>query len=151
MARVPRSAAWLSVAVIMVLASNAFAVDITELGDPVLQQRYETLTHDLRCMQCMNNSIADSPVGLAADLRREVKELLLAGKSDAEVRAYMVQRYGNVILFTPPMNDASSIWVWVVPVLAALGGLLIAIRIVRRRSRLVEQDETPVDAEETTR
>lgn len=136
------AAAWLA----LTLAGRALAVDITTLPDPVLQQRYETLTHDLRCMQCMNNSIADSPVGLASDLRREVKELILAGKTDAEIRAYMVHRYGNVILFTPPLTDSSSIWVWVLPALAALGGLFIAIRIVRQRARLVDQDDSPVDA-----
>jgi cytochrome c-type biogenesis protein CcmH len=95
----------------------------------------------------MNNSIADSPVGLASDLRRDVKELLLAGKTDDEIRAYMVERYGNVILFTPPMSGSSA-WVWVLPGLAAIGGLLIAVRIVRRRSNLVEQDDSIVDGEE---
>jgi cytochrome c-type biogenesis protein CcmH len=137
----PLAAAWLALA----FAGRVLAVDITQLSDPALQQRYETLTHDLRCMQCMNNSIADSPVGLASDLRREVKELILAGKTDAEIRAYMVQRYGNVILFTPPLTDSSSLWVWVLPALAALGGLFIAFRIVRQRTRLVEQDDSPVD------
>jgi hypothetical protein len=71
-------------------AACAFAIDTTMLPDPVLQQRYEDLTHEFRCMQCQNNSIADSPVGLASDLRRDVKELLLAGKTDDEIRAYMV-------------------------------------------------------------
>src|SRR4051812_16152513 len=140
--RASLAAAWLA----LVFARQVLAVDITQLPDPAMQQRYESLTHDLRCMQCMNNSIADSPVGLASDLRREVKELILAGKSDAEIRAYMVQRYGNVILFTPPMTDSSSIWVWVLPALAAMGGLFIAFRIVRQRSRLVEQDDAPLDA-----
>lgn len=133
--------AWLAV------SSVAFAVDTTVLANPELQQRYEALTHELRCMQCMNNSIADSPVGLASDLRRDVKELLEAGKSDAEIRAYMVQRYGSVILFTPPMSGSSA-WVWILPVLAAVAGLLIGVRIVRRRASLVDQDESVVDSEE---
>ena len=149
--RASLAAAWLA----LTFAGRVLAVDITQLPDPALQQRYETLTHDLRCMQCMNNSIADSPVGLASDLRREVKELILAGKSDAEIRAYMVQRYGNVILFTPPMTDSSSIWVWVLPALAALGGAFIAFRIVRQRSQMVEQDDTtvegPLDTEDRSR
>lgn len=134
---------------LLVMCGTAFAVDPTVLPNPELQQRYEALTHELRCMQCMNNSIADSPVGLASDLRRDVKELLLAGKSDDEIRSYMVQRYGNVILFTPPMSGSSA-WVWILPGLAALAGLLIGVRIVRRRSRLVEQDDSPVDSEEST-
>jgi cytochrome c-type biogenesis protein CcmH len=137
-----RFACWL-----LLVSGVAFAVDPTTLPTPELQARYEAMTHELRCMQCMNNSIADSPVGLAADLRRDVKELLLAGKTDEEIRAYMVQRYGNVILFTPPMSGSSA-WVWVLPGLAAIGGLLIAVRIVRRRSNLVENDESIVDGEE---
>jgi cytochrome c-type biogenesis protein CcmH len=131
--------------IFMVLASGAaFAVDPTTMPTPELQQRYEALTHELRCMQCMNNSIADSPVGLAQDLRRDVKELLIAGKTDDEIRSYMVQRYGNVILFTPPMQGSSA-WVWILPALAVVGGLLVGVRIVRRRAQLVEQDDSVVD------
>jgi cytochrome c-type biogenesis protein CcmH len=132
---------------LLATGSVAVAVDTTVLPNPQLQERYEALTHELRCMQCMNNSIADSPVGLASDLRRDVKELLESGKSDDEIRAYMVQRYGNVILFTPPMSGSSA-WVWILPVLAAIAGLLIGVRIVRRRASLVDQDESVVDIEE---
>jgi len=132
---------------LLVVSGAAFAVDTTTMPTPELQQRYETLTHELRCMQCMNNSIADSPVGLASDLRRDVKELLQAGKTDAEIRAYMVQRYGNVILFTPPMSGSSA-WVWILPAVAAVAGLLVGVRIVRRRARLVDQDDSVVDSEE---
>ena len=135
------------VLLLLVASGAAFAVDPTTMPTPELQQRYEEITHGLRCMQCMNNSIADSPVGLASDLRRDVKELLLAGKTDAQIREYMVQRYGNVILFTPPVSG-SSLWVWVLPGLAALAGLLIGVRIVRRRASLVDQDESVVDGEE---
>jgi len=135
------------VLLLLVVSGAAFAVDPTTMPTPELQQRYEEITHGLRCMQCMNNSIADSPVGLASDLRRDVKEMLLAGKTDAEIREYMVQRYGNVILFTPPVSG-SSLWVWVLPGLAVLAGLLIGVRIVRRRASLVEQDDSIVDGEE---
>ena len=141
----------LVLALLVTAGNRALALDTTVLPDPVMQQRYEKLTHDFRCMQCMNNSIADSPVGLASDLRREVKELIEAGKSDDEIRAYMVQRYGNVILFTPPVNDASSLWVWLAPALAALGGIVIAVRIVRRRANLVDQDQSPVEVEDNAR
>jgi cytochrome c-type biogenesis protein CcmH len=134
----------------LAMSGRVFAVDITVLPDEELQQRYEGLTHELRCMKCQNNSIADSPAGLAADLRREIKDMLLAGKTDDEIRAFMVQRYGNVILFTPPLKG-SSIWVWVLPGLAAVAGLVIAIRVVRRRAKLVDQDDSVVDSEESAR
>jgi len=134
-------------ALLLGVAIPSAAFDIESMPTPEMQRRYDGLTHELRCMQCQNNTIADSPVGLASDLRRDVAEMLVAGKTDDEIRAYMVQRYGNVILFTPPMSGSSA-WVWVLPGLAAIGGLLIAVRIVRRRSNLVEQDDSIVDGEE---
>ena len=121
----------------LTLSLGALAIDITVLPNAELQQRYENLTHQLRCMQCQNNSIADSPVGLASDLRQQVKEQLIAGRSDAEILAYMANRYGNYILFTPPMERATA-WIWILPVVAALGGIFIGFRIVRRRATLVD-------------
>jgi cytochrome c-type biogenesis protein CcmH len=132
----------------LLLTRGAFAIDITVLPDEKLQARYEALTHEFRCMQCQNNTIADSPVGLASDLRRDVAEMLSAGKTDDEIRAYMVQRYGNVILFTPPFKG-SAIWVWLTPLAGLIGGIAIAAVIVRRRGRLVATDES--DAEEIPR
>jgi cytochrome c-type biogenesis protein CcmH len=128
-------------------AASVFAIDPTVLPDEALQQRYENLTHEFRCMQCQNNSIADSPVGLASDLRRDVKEMLLAGKTDDEVREYMVQRYGDVILFRPPMK-ARTAWVWIAPMLVLTGGLLVGIRIVRRRAALVANDDSTIDTDD---
>jgi len=95
----------------LLVSMRVLAIDTTVLPDAEKQARYEALTHELRCMQCMNNSIADSPVGLASDLRRDVAEQIIAGKTDDEIRDAMVKRYGNVILFTPPL-DRSSAWVW---------------------------------------
>jgi cytochrome c-type biogenesis protein CcmH len=84
--------------VALLLANSALAIDPVELSDPELQQRYRDLTHELRCMQCQNQSIADSPVGLAGDLRREVRELLESGKTDAQIREHLRSRYGDFIL-----------------------------------------------------
>lgn len=137
-------------AVAVMLSLRALALDTTVLPDAQKQARYEALTHELRCMQCMNNSIADSPVGLASDLRRDVAEQIMAGKTDDEIRASMVKRYGKVILFTPPL-DRSTAWVWMTPLVAALAGLVIGIRIVRRRSKLVDQDDSVVDTDDLTR
>jgi cytochrome c-type biogenesis protein CcmH len=67
--------------------------------------------------------------------------MLIAGKTDDEIRGYMVQRYGNVILFTPPFRG-SAIWVWLTPLVALAGGIVVAIVIVRRRGQLVETDPT---------
>jgi cytochrome c-type biogenesis protein CcmH len=131
----------------LLFALPAPAIDTTILPNAQLQARYEALTHELRCMQCQNNSIADSPVFLAADLRKQVAEQLIAGKSDDEIRDYMVQRYGDVILFKPPLN-ASTAWVWFAPLIALVGGVVVAVVIVRRRSRLVATDDSIIDGDD---
>lgn len=131
---------------IMLLAGvrGVMAVDTTQLSNPALQARYLALTHELRCMQCQNQTIADSPVGLASDMRREVREMLLAGKSDDDVRNFMVARYGEFILFRPRFS-ARTAWLWLAPGVLLLIGLAVAIRVVRQRSALVGQDEEPVE------
>lgn len=125
-------------------AYAAYAVDTTELPNPALQTRYLALTHELRCMQCQNQSIADSPVGLASDMRREVREMLVAGKSDEDVRNFMVARYGEFILFRPRFS-ARTAWLWLAPGVLLLLGAWVAVRIIRQRSALVDQDNEPVE------
>lgn len=118
----------------------ARAVDPIEMDDPALQQRYRELTHELRCMQCQNQSIADSPVGLAGDLRREVRELLLAGKSDEQIRQHLRDRYGDFILFRPQFNPRTA-WLWAAPFVLLIAGIAIAVRIVRGRAALADQPD----------
>jgi cytochrome c-type biogenesis protein CcmH len=126
------------------------AVDIEPLPTTELQQRFDALTHELRCMQCQNQSIADSPVGLASDLRRDVREQLVAGKTDDEIRASMVARYGNFILFRPPFKPSTA-WVWLTPFALLLLGGFVAYRIVRQRSNMVAEDDSVVDAEDNNK
>lgn len=115
------------------VAVPAWAVDPVELEDPVLQERYRNLSHELRCMQCQNQSLADSPVSLAGDLRREVRELLLEGRTDGEIRDHLSARYGEFILFRPEFN-ARTAWLWVAPGVLLLLGLFIAFRVIRGRA-----------------
>jgi cytochrome c-type biogenesis protein CcmH len=138
------------VCALLALAAGAFAIDTTVMPSEELQRRYSELTHELRCMQCQNQSLADSSVDLAADLRTQVKEMLLAGKSNDEIRSYMVERYGNYILFTPPF-EASTAWVWLAPLLGLIGGVIIAVRIVRGRARMVDGDDSGAGGEESSR
>ena len=126
------------------LARAALAVDTTQMPTPQLEERYLALTHELRCMQCQNESLADSPVELAADLRAEVRDMLLAGKSDAEVRAFMVARYGDFILFRPRFT-ARTAWLWLAPGVLLLIGVGVLVRVLRQRSALLAADPTDVD------
>jgi cytochrome c-type biogenesis protein CcmH len=139
-----RSTILVGILVCVLAACPIYAVDPTEMPTPELQQRYLALTHELRCMQCQNEAIADSPVSLAADLRRQVREMLLAGKSDDDVRNYMVARYGDFILFRPRVA-ARTIWLWATPGVLLLIGAMVAVRITSQRAKLVDQDHEPVD------
>ena len=139
-----RGRTWLALWVVLCGARAACAIDSTSIADPVLEARYLGLTHELRCMQCQNETIADSPVGLASDLRREVRNMLLAGKSDDEVRDYMVSRYGEFILFRPRFSLRNA-WLWLAPPVLLLIGLGVAVRIVRQRTALVAADPDLAD------
>lgn len=132
---------WLAGMLALVGASAAWAIDPIEMSDPALQGRYRALSQELRCMQCQNQSIADSPVGLAGDLRREVRELLEAGKTDEEIREHMRERYGDFILFRPRVT-AQTLWLWLTPLALLVIGLFVAFRIVRERGARVANDPT---------
>jgi cytochrome c-type biogenesis protein CcmH len=137
-------AAMAAVFALFVTATTAYAVDPTQMPTPELQKRYLGLTHELRCMQCQNEAIADSPVDLAADLRRQVHDMLLAGKTDDDVRNFMVARYGEFILFRPRMS-ARNAWLWMAPGVLILIGAFVAVRVVKQRSALVTQDNEPLE------
>jgi cytochrome c-type biogenesis protein CcmH len=129
---------------LLVVSRLVLAVDPTEMPTPELESRYLSLTHELRCMQCQNESIADSPVNLAADLRREVREMLLAGKSDEDVRNFMVARYGEFILFRPRFSTR-NFWLWATPGVLLLIGAFVAVRVISSRSAMVDQDKEPLE------
>jgi cytochrome c-type biogenesis protein CcmH len=111
-----------------------------ELRDPSLQGRFERITHDLRCLVCQNESIADSNVELAADLRRQVREMLVAGQSDDAIFRFMTDRYGDFVRFNPPL-EAKTLLIWGAPFIMLILGALIIVRVVRQRSRMPLDDE----------
>ena len=127
-------------------ATAAFAIDITQFDDPAKQAQYLRLTHELRCMQCLNTSIADSQVDLASDLRKEVRDLVNEGKSDDEIRKYMVDRYGEFILFRP-LTNARNMWLWLAPGIFLVIGAIVAVRILRQRAKLVDNDNEPIEGD----
>jgi cytochrome c-type biogenesis protein CcmH len=130
-------------ALLMLCVQPVLAID-TQLAfadDPALQTRYDKLIRELRCVQCRSQSIADSNVGLAADLRREVRELIAAGKSDREILQYMTDRYGEYILYSPPLKPTTWL-LWAAPVLLVLIGGAAAVVVIIRKSRLPDDDDT---------
>lgn len=131
---------------LMLIAPWASAIDPTTLPTPELQARYEKLTHELRCLKCQNEAIADSPSEVADDLRHETRDLVLQGKSEDEIKDFMVARYGEFILFRPRFS-ARNLWLWFGPTIMLLAGAFIAVRIIRQRSKLVAQDNEPLEEE----
>lgn len=118
------------------LPPPARAIDANgQLENPLLQSRFEQITKELRCLVCQNESIADSNVDLAQDLRRQVREMLVAGKSDDAIFQFMTDRYGEFVRFAPPLSP-KTLLIWGAPFFMLLLGALIIVRVVRQRSRL---------------
>jgi cytochrome c-type biogenesis protein CcmH len=122
----------------------AAALDIHgQIEDPALQARFESITKELRCLVCQNESIADSNVELASDLRRQVREMLVAGKTDDDIFNFMTDRYGEFVRFSPPV-ERKTLLIWGAPFIALIVGAVIIFRVVRRRSRMPLDDEPSV-------
>jgi cytochrome c-type biogenesis protein CcmH len=122
-------------AALLALGGQALAIDSeAAFEDPVLQHRYETINRELRCLVCQNQTIADSNATLAQDLRREVREMIAAGKSDDEIREFMIERYGDFVLYRPRMT-AQNFLLWAAPVLLLLIAAAVLVRVVRRRAQ----------------
>jgi cytochrome c-type biogenesis protein CcmH len=109
--------------------------DHGQLQNPVLQSRFERITKELRCLVCQNESIADSNVDLAADLRRQVREMLVAGRTDDAIFEFMTDRYGEFVRFAPPLSPKTAL-IWGAPFFMLLLGGAIVYRVVRQRSRM---------------
>jgi cytochrome c-type biogenesis protein CcmH len=123
------------VVLLLALAGQSLAIDTEDaFEDPVLQQRYEKINRELRCLVCQNQTIADSNATLAQDLRREVREMIGAGKTDDEIRDFMIERYGDFVLYRPRMT-AQNFLLWAAPVLLLLIAAAVLFRVVRRRAQ----------------
>ncbi len=123
------------VAVLLVVGGHALAIDTeAAFDDPVLQHRYEAINRELRCLVCQNQTIADSNATLAQDLRREVREMIAAGKTDDEIREFMIERYGDFVLYRPRMT-AQTFLLWAAPALLLLVAAIVLVRVVRNRAK----------------
>jgi cytochrome c-type biogenesis protein CcmH len=116
--------------------------------DPVIEARLARLSKELRCLQCQNQTLADSPAGLAADLRREIRAQMKAGKSDQEIIAFLTQRYGDFILYKPRVTFTTYL-LWFGPFILLLGGMYVLFRYIRQRRDSIP--EKPLSADERGR
>ena len=120
-------------AALATLAPLPAAADaVPTVTDPVAQGRAVKLSEKLRCLVCQNQSIADSNAELASDLRGQIREQIAAGKSDDQIVEYMVNRYGDFVLYDPPFKP-TTILLWLGPLLLVIGGFFVLIRNLRRR------------------
>ncbi|AMN47032.1 cytochrome C [Steroidobacter denitrificans] len=120
--------------------SPAYAIDeAPAFQDPALQARYERLARELRCLVCRSETIADSNAPLATDLRRQLRELMAAGQSDLQILQYMTDRYGDYVLYKPPLVPRTWL-LWGAPFLLLFGGAAAAVAVIVRKSRLPDTD-----------
>ena len=116
--------------------------------DPQIEQRMKHLTEQLRCLVCQNETLADSRADLAEDLRKQIREQIRAGKSDQEIIAFLTDRYGDFVLYKPPVRTTTYL-LWFGPFLFFAGGTVILYRYLSRRRRMIE--EKPLSADERKR
>jgi cytochrome c-type biogenesis protein CcmH len=120
-------------ALLLALAGAAFAQS-SEIArpDPVVEQRLKALAEELRCLVCQNQTIADSNAPLAVDLRNQIRAQIAQGRSDDQIRSYMVDRYGDFVLYRPPLRATTAL-LWAGPFVLIALGIGIFLRVIRRR------------------
>ncbi len=111
-------------------------------ADPVLEARMMALAGELRCLVCQNQTIADSHAELAEDLRNQIRDMLARNMSDEQVMAYMTERYGDFVLYRPPLK-ASTALLWAGPALLLAGALATLVLVLRRRASLPDEAFEP--------
>ena len=133
----------------LLFSSVAFSsIDALNFSSPQQESDYHQLTQSLRCPQCQNNNIADSNATIAVDMRGKVFELLQEGKSKNDVVDYMVARYGNFVTYDPPMT-ASTLVLWIAPLLLVLLGLIFLLRRKPKAQSAVKSQDVLTDEDNT--
>ena len=126
------------VAAALVLACQAAAKEPLIFMNPEQEARYNKLTLELRCLVCQNQNLADSDAPLAQDLRREIYNMMQAGRSNDEIKTFLVDRYGDFVLYKPPIKG-NTLALWLMPaVLLTLGGVVVLLT-VRKRTRMLAE------------
>ncbi len=138
----------LLILVVFCIASLVMAKEAKPAEDPQIEQRMRALTEQLRCLVCQNETLADSRADLAEDLRKEIREQMKAGKSDQEIIAFLTQRYGDFVLYKPPVKSTTYL-LWFGPFVLLFTGTSVLYRYLKRRRELI--DEKPLTADERKR
>ncbi len=138
----------LLISLVICFATVALAKEAKPAEDPQIEQRMRALTEQLRCLVCQNETLADSRADLAEDLRKEIREQMKAGKSDQEIVAFLTQRYGDFVLYKPPVKSTTYL-LWFGPFVLLFAGTGVLYRYLKRRRELI--DDKPLTADERKR
>jgi cytochrome c-type biogenesis protein CcmH len=125
---------WFLVLTLLITTQVGFAIDDHQLADPEQQKTYELINSELRCLVCQNQTIADSNAELAGDLRRQVFEMLQQGKSKDEIIQFMTERYGDFVLYNPPLKTKTAL-LWLGPIAFLITGLIMIFWFIRRKKQ----------------
>lgn len=133
-------------ALLLLIPAVSFAEEAKDLAkNPAIEKRMIKLTSKLRCLVCQNESLAASQAGLAKDLRQEVREQMIAGKTDKQITDYLVARYGDFVLYDPPLKSY-TLFLWGGPFLFLLGGAGVLVYQLRKRRKAVAAPEVDEEA-----
>ena len=133
------------IALMLMLSTFAYAIDPLPFKDHAEELRFQALAKQLRCLVCQNESLADSNAPLAADLRRDVFEQIQAGKTDAEIKAWLTARYSDFVLYDPPLRPGTWL-LWFGPLLVLIAGGAAIFGVVRRRAKAAALATAPARA-----
>jgi cytochrome c-type biogenesis protein CcmH len=121
-------------ALLLLLAAPLLAQEPLVFKDDAQETRFNDLTLELRCLVCQNQNLADSDAQLAQDLRQEIYEMMMAGQSNDQIKAFMVDRYGDFVLYRPPMQG-NTLALWILPIFLLFGGAVVVFLVIRSRNR----------------
>jgi len=134
---------------LLTVSFSAFS-QATSVQEPLVfanqqqQERFDRLTQELRCLVCQNQNLADSDAPLAHDLRREVHEMVLAGRTDVQIKQFLVARYGDFVLYRPPVQQ-NTYMLWLAPLILLLAGAWVLRASIKKRSALLDADQDSKD------
>lgn len=142
--------AFVAFSLLLVAQMNFAAIEAHEFKNEIDRQRYQSFIDEMRCPKCQNQNLSGSDSPIAQDLRNEVYLMIEAGKSDQEIVNFMVERYGEFILYRPRLSPA-TILLWAAPVLMLVFGAILLLLIVRKRRRLAVETDDGLTQQERVR
>nr|WP_306663233.1 cytochrome c-type biogenesis protein [Saccharophagus degradans] len=132
----------------LICTASWAAVDVIEFENDADRKRYQELAAELRCPKCPNQNLVGTDSGIAYDLRREVARLIKEGQTNKQIKAYMVNRYGDFVLYKPPVNNKTLILWWGPGLMLLMGVIVFGVIVLQRRRNIATDKEQPEDLDQ---